>query len=371
LRDVIERRVNLFGVGEPVVQVEKGGLVGDVQNQRLIVELPGINNIDQAVALIGKTPSLEFKLFNESFNYQTISEGADLSAAFVDTGLSGRMVKRASLQFDNSQGGFSGEPVVQLEFNTDGEKLFQKITGENIGKPLAIILDGEMISYPVINSEISGGSAVITGNFTPDEAKTLVRDLNFGALPVPIELIGTESVGPTLGSKTTEAGVRAGVLGTLLVAVFLVLWYRLPGLVSVLALMIYIVLMLAIFKLIPVTLTAAGIAGFIMSIGMAVDANILIFERIKEEIDGGAREMDEAVKNGFHRAWLSIRDSNISSMITAVILFWMGTSLVKGFALTFGIGVLVSMLTAISISRTFLFAVVPKNFNRFFGIGFK
>jgi len=184
----------------------------------------------------------------------------------------------------------------------------------------------------------------------------LVRNLNFGALPVPIELLSTQTIGASLGTEAFEKGVRSGIWGLLIVALFLIFWYRLPGVLAVFSLAIYIFAMLALFKLIPVTLTAAGVAGFILSIGLAVDANILIFERMKEELQEG-KETNNAVKDGFARAWLSIRDGNISSIITAVILFWFGTSLVKGFALTFGIGILISMLTAISISRTFLLAL--------------
>ena len=373
LRDVIERRVNLFGVGEPVVQVEEGGRVGGQKEQRLIVELPGITNINEAVNLIGKTPLLEFRLFAEGYDPSIVLPGDGLTGALVSTGLTGRLVERASLQF--GQGGSSGgginEPIVQLEFNKEGADLFERITGENIGKPLAIILDGEIISSPIINDQISGGTAIITGDFDPEEAKLLVRDLNLGALPIPIELIGTQSIGPSLGAETTQAGVKAGVYGSLFVALFLILWYRLPGVIAVLSLSIYVSIMLLLFKFIPVTLTAAGIAGFILSIGMAVDANILIFERLKEELEDGTPSLEEAVRNGFARAWLSIRDSNISSIITAVILFWFGTSLVKGFALTFGIGVIFSMLTAISISRTLLLAIVPEKFNSLFKVGIK
>jgi protein-export membrane protein SecD len=375
LRDVIERRVNLFGVGEPVVQVEEGGLFGNVNDQRLIVELPGVTDVEEAINLIGKTPLLEFRLVKDGESLLAQDPEASVEDILIPTGLTGRMVKRATLQFGQDGLGRTGSalnsPSIGLEFNKDGAELFQKITGENVGEPLAIILDGEVISAPNINTEISGGNAVITGQFTPEEAKELVRDLNFGALPLAIELISTQSIGPSLGAQTVEAGIKAGIWGIILVALFLLLWYRASGLVAILSLSIYIVLMLAIFKLIPVALTAAGIAGFILSIGMAVDANILIFERMKEELEEGTPSMEEAVRNGFSRAWLSIRDSNISSIITAIILFWFGTSLVKGFALTFGLGVIVSMITAISISRTFLLAVVPERFNRMFSVGFK
>jgi len=379
LRDVIERRVNLFGVSEPIVQVEEGGLFSSGE-QRLIVELPGVTDIEEAVNLIGKTPLLEFKLPVGNFAELIENENVNPEDLFIATGLTGRLVKSASLQFNQAGGGPGGvglaEPVVILEFNKEGAELFAEITRANIGREMAIFLDGELKSAPVIQQEIVGGTAQISGNFEAEEARDLVRDLNFGALPLPIELSSTQSIGPTLGAEVLAKGVSAGLWGIVLVALFLVLWYRLPGIAAVLSLTIYIILMLAIFKLIPVTLTAAGIAGFILSIGMAVDANILIFERVKEEIiereRGGGKSLEQSIRVGFSRAWLSIRDSNISSILTAIILFWFGTSLVKGFALTFGLGVLISMITAISISRTFLLAIAKEdtdNYMKFFGSG--
>lgn len=345
LRDTIERRTNIFGVSEPIVQLSHSSLVSGVSEDRLIVELPGVTDVEEAVRVIGETPTLEFKL---------VKENADLSSpdAYVSTGLTGRLLSRARLEFGQS-GQLSNEPIVAIEWNSEGSELFRKVTAEHVGELLAIFLDGVPISTPVIREEISGGKATISGNFTPESGKKLVRDLNFGALPVPIELISTQSIGPTLGDVAVTGGVRAGAFGFALVALFMVLWYRLPGLLAVVSLGIYVAIMLALFKLIPVTLTAAGIAGFILSIGLAVDANVLIFERFKEEFRAG-KPMGDAVRDGFARAWLSIRDSNISSIITAVVLFWFGTSLVKGFALTFGIGVLVSMVTAISVSRSFM-----------------
>jgi preprotein translocase subunit SecD len=227
---------------------------------------------------------------------------------------------------------------------------------------LAIFLDGAAISIPVIREEISGGNAQITGQFTPQEAKLLVQRLNSGALPVPIELISQQSIGPSLGEKAVSKGINAGIFGVILVALFLIFWYRIPGLISVIALGIYIVLVLAIFKLMPVTLTAPGIAGLILSVGMAVDANILIFERMREEQRLG-KNLSAAIAEGFSRAWFSIRDSNVSSLISAAILYWMGTSMVKGFALTLGIGILVSMFSAIIVSRIFLLSLGVKGEN--------
>jgi len=359
LRDVIERRVNIFGVSEPLVQIEKNSIFArGVQEERLIVELPGVTDIAEAVRLIGETPVLEFKLLRiDAALPEENIENFDVNELFIATGLTGRFLKRAQLEFGSTQSGqFSNEPIVFLEFNNEGSDLFAEITRDNVGRTLAIFLDGEAISMPIIRDEILNGRATISGGFVPDEARLLVRNLNFGALPVPIELVSTQTIGASLGEEALSSGIVAGIWGLLLVAVFLILWYRLPGVLATVSLAIYIMAMLALFKLIPVTLTAAGVAGFILSIGLAVDANVLIFERMKEELFGG-KDTETAVKDGFVRAWLSIRDGNISSIITAVILFWFGTSLVKGFALTFGIGILISMLTAISVSRTFLLAL--------------
>ncbi len=354
LRDVIERRVNLFGVSEPVVQVDKGGFISG-GDQKLIVDLPGVTDVEKATAMIGQTPLLEFKIEAPKGAPQQIKVGPDGKATldigpqFVSTPLTGRYLKQATLEFDPN----TREPKVGLQFDETGTKLFEQITKDNVGKMVAIYLDGAPISTPVVREAISGGQASISGNFTPIEAKQLVGRLNSGALPVPIELLSKQTIGASLGDNAVNAGVKAVFLGFLLVALFLILWYRLPGLVATVSLCIFIVIMLALFKLIPVTLTAAGIAGFIIAIGIAVDANVLIFERVKEELRAG-RSIPDAVTTGFARAWLSIRDSNISTFITAVILFWFGTSLIKGFALTLGMGVLISLFSAITVTRIFL-----------------
>jgi len=378
LRDVIERRTNLFGVSEPLVQVEK-----TANANRLIVELPGVTDINQAITIIGETPLLEFKKEREGTQTQDIieaqrealekiQEGQEnnnplaLMDPYEETRLTGSYLDRAQLIFNQN----TGEPVVLLTFNSEGKKMFANITKKNINKVLAIYLDGVPITTPVVRDEIRDGKAEISGGFSLEEAKELVRNLNYGALPVPIHLVSTQSVGASLGENVAKKGVSAGVYGLAIVMLFMLVWYRLPGLVSVLALVFYVAIMLALFKLIPVTLTSAGIAGFIMSVGMAVDANVLVFERIKEELKGGY-DIDTAIKEGFSRAWLSIRDSNISSIITAIILFWFGTSLVKGFALTFGIGVLISMFTALTFTRTLLLAGAPKKEGRFIKFLFK
>lgn len=362
LRDVIERRTNLFGVSEPIVQIERSSVFAEGERQqRLIVELPGITDITEAVRIIGETPLLEFKLVNEEATPLTEDEEFTqerFDELFISTELTGRFLERAQLEFGTggTSGNLQNEPIVVLQFTKEGGDLFAEITGKNVGRTLAIFLDGDLKSIPVINEEIVGGSAIISGGFTPEEARDLVRNLNLGALPVPIELLSTQTIGASLGREALDKGIVASLLGLVAVALFLILWYRLPGIVAVVSLTIYIVIMLALFKFIPVTLTAAGLAGFLLSIGLAVDANVLIFERMKEELKEG-NDVESSTRSGFKRAWLSIRDGNISSIITAIILFWFGTSLVKGFALTFGIGIIISMVTAITISRTFLYAL--------------
>ncbi len=353
LQAVIERRVNAFGVGEPVVQTQQSGALGN-GSYRLIVELPGITDVDEAVAMIGQTPLLEFKLVKPG-EPQALPNGAINPAAFEDTGLTGKYLSSAALQFGNGTG-VATAPTVLINFNPEGATMFADITGKNVGRELAIFLDGNLLSAPVIQDRITGGSAVVSGNFNAESAKQLATNLNLGALPVPIALASTQTIGATLGDEATRAGVFAGVLGFALLSIFMIVWYRLPGLVAVVSLFIYCLLMLALFKLIPVVLTAAGIAGFILSVGLAVDANVLIAERIKEELADG-KKTNEAIREGFARAWLAIRDSNIAHIIAAVILFWFGTALIKGFALVFGLGVIISMLSAISISRTFLLAL--------------
>ncbi len=372
LRDVVERRVNLFGVSEPIVQTEQAAaLSSEDAAYKLIVELPGVTDVDEAVKSIGSTPKLEFRLVkaddmrefqSKIATFATTSEQEKAYLAlFKETGLGGDMISRATLQFNQT----TNQPTVGLSFTTEGRDLFSKITKEHIGDYLGIFLDGNPISVPVIRDQILDGKAEISGAFTVDEATKLVRDLNYGALPVPITLLSTQTIGPSLGQEAVDGGIMAGIIGLIVVAIFLVIWYRLPGLVAVLALAVYTTIMLALFKLIPVTLTAAGIAGFILSIGMAVDANILIFERMKEELNRG-RGIWDSMHEGFARAWLSIRDSNISSMITGAILFYVpSNSIIKGFALVFVLGVAVSMFTAITVSRLFLYAVSPARTTKF------
>lgn len=266
-----------------------------------------------------------------------------------NTGLTGAQLKNSRVEFDPN----TTAAQVGLEFNDEGKKLFAEITERNIGKPVAIYLDGQPISVPVVNEAIKEGRAVITGDFDINEAKTLSRRLNAGALPVPINLISQQTVGASLGLESLQKSLFAGIVGLIIVALFMLIYYRLPGLIAVIALLIYGVLVLFMFKLIPVTLTLAGIAGFILSIGMAVDANVLIFERLKEELRVG-KPLGTAIDEGFKRAWASIRDGNVSTLITCLILAWFGTSMIKGFAITLGVGVLISMFSAIVITRLFL-----------------
>lgn len=358
VRDVIERRVNAYGVSEPIVQSTHVG-----EDWRLIVELPGIRNIDQAVKMIGETPYLEFReakaykaseLPEEALAQilpgQEITPDTELTA-FVPTTLTGKEFEHATVKFDPN----TGEPVISLEFNKEGEELFTELTKKNVGRQIAIYLDGQMISAPRVNEPIYSGEAVITGKFTTEEAKELATRLNSGALPVPVSLISQKNIGATLGEKSLEQGIIAGLIGPLFVAFFMIFYYRLPGGLAVVALVIYAMIALAIFKLASVTLTLAGIAGFILSVGMAVDANVLIFERIKEELRGRSRKgLSGASEEGFKRAWSSIRDSNISTLLICLILAYFGTSIIRGFAITLGIGVLASMFTAVVVTRNFL-----------------
>lgn len=373
LRETIERRVNLFGVAEPIVQREKGSSVAGEGEERLIIELPGVTDANDAIRQIGETPVLEFRMLGGNESAAVVDDlQLDADDIFGPAILTGRHISRAELQFGQA-GGLANEPVVVIHFNSEGRDIFAETTRENVGQIFGIFLDGVPISTPVINEPIPDGTAVISGNFSPEGARELVRNLNFGALPVPIELVSTQTVSGTLGGAAVRDGMVAGVIGFALVTLFMVLWYRLPGFLAVLALSVYVIISLALFKLIPVTLTAAGIAAFILSIGMAVDANVLIFARMKEELQKG-KPIDEAIQDGFARAWLSIRDSNITSIITAVILFWFGTSIIKGFALVFGLGVLVSMFSAITVSRTLLLAIGARGgkVNTFlFGSGIK
>ncbi|MFC1789576.1 protein translocase subunit SecD [Patescibacteria group bacterium] len=347
LRDIIERRVNYFGVSEPIVQI---------QNERLIVELAGIVNVSDAIEMIGQTPFLEFKEPKTDYqeilerNQQVLESGeGELEDPFQSTELTGKYLKRAEVGFDQT----TYSSLVSLQFNDEGARVFEELTEKNVGKPIAIYIDNQLISAPNVQEIISGGKAQITGSFSIEETKELVRNLNAGALPIPINLISQQSVGPTLGKISLEQSLKAGLFGFIAVIFFMIFIYRLPGIISVFALSIYVILMLALFKLIPVTLTLAGIGGFILSLGMAVDANILIFSRLREELRGG-QNFSIALENGFKRAWPSIRDGNFTTLIVSLILFSLGTSFIKGFAFTLTLGILLSMFSAIVITKNLL-----------------
>jgi protein-export membrane protein SecD len=469
VRDVIERRVNSLGVSEPVVQTAKTG-----DRLRIIVELAGVFDVNEAIAQIGATPLLEFKTEatppepeeitaeereqREQFNTdqlaktkQTIEriiasdgknfaelaielsedpsnapQGGDLGFIrreqvvpefgdvlfegitgegemtiepfetefgyhivqrlesrevadhtgfpveevrarhilfrtqslegdipeydpWTNTDLGGKQLSKSEVQFDQ----LSGAATVGLIFDSEGDTLFEEITEANVGRRVGIFLDGSIISAPVVQQRISGGRAVITGNFTIPEARELVERLNAGALPVPIHLIGQQTVGPSLGAVSIEKSITAGLIGFVLVILLMLVVYRVAGLFAVVALLFYASIVFSLFKLIPVTLTLAGIAGFLLSIGMAVDANVLIFERLREELRAG-NAFHHSVSTAFSRAWNSIRDSNVSTLITCLILAWFGTSVIKGFAITLGLGVLVSMFSAIIITRVWI-----------------
>lgn len=456
VRDVIERRVNAFGVSEPLVQTSANG-----EGYRVIVELPGVQDVNEAIDRIGETPLLEFRVpppdtkseqdaivekeaakaeaektlkeLQDGADFQTLAKersddssaatGGDLGFArhglyvpafedvvfnkaeigvvfpevvetqfgyhlilveekrtteengesfeevrarhillkaenpaedpfaifsYTNSDLNGSNLERASVQFDQI-----GSPSVALQFDDEGGKIFEQITTDNVGKQIAIFLDGYPISAPVVNQPIAGGQAVISGSFTVEEARELARNLNAGALPVPIELISQQTIGPSLGQVSIERSFFAGVLGIIAVAIFMIAYYRLPGVLAVIALGLYLLISISIFKTAGITFTLAGIAGFILSIGMAVDANVLIFERMREQLRSG-KSAHLAIEDGFRDAWMSIRDSNASSLITCIILAWFGTSLIQGFAITLALGILVSMFTAITVTRTLM-----------------
>lgn len=361
-QDVIEKRINFFGVAEPTVQTEK------VNNDyRILVDIPGVTDIHQAVALVGQTAKLTF--WESAGNY-TASQAAQIASqsAFLDlkagrpvgvtaavggipreTNLSGTDLKQAAVTFDSS----SGQPQVQLTFTAEGAKKFADITSNNVGKIVAIALDQQVIESPRVQQPIVGGNAVITGSFTTQQANDLAIQLNAGALPVSLSVLQQQAIGATLGQSSLQASLVAGILGFLVIMIFMIVLYGRLGVIASAALIIYSLTVLSLFRLIPVTLTLAGVAGFILSVGIAVDANILIFERMKEELRRG-RTLANAIDLGFSRAWPSIRDSNVSSLITSSILFYFGTSIIRGFAVTLALGIVVSMFSAIFVTRTFL-----------------
>ena len=340
VRDVIERRVNFFGIAEPsVVTSEFEG------KDRIIVELPGVSDTKQAVYLIGKTAQLSFAEVKES----------SPSAVLMPANLTGADLSSAEVVFDRN----TGKPSISIQFTKEGGEKFAAITKRNVGKQLPIILDNEIIQQPVVQEEILGGAAQITGNYTLEEAKQVAVQLNAGALPVPVSLVEERTVGATLGESSVKQSILAGLVGIVMVSLFMIASYRTLGLIAVVGLAIFATITLALYKIIPVTLTLPGIAGFMLSIGMAVDSNILIFERFKEE--KLKRLIPDALEVSFGRAWDSIRDANVATLVTAFILAnpldWKFLNIsgpVRGFAITLALGIIISLFTGIFVSRNLL-----------------
>ncbi len=353
-RDVILRRVDMYGINEPVVRSAKQG-----DDYRVVVELPGVTKPEEALALVGKTAQLEFMLVTASASGSAsllASPSAQPTVNLQSTGLNGSLLRRSSVQFDQK----SGDPIVSLEFNSEGAKLFGDVTSKNVGQKLAIFLDGVPIMAPTISTPILDGQAVITGQFTIDEAKQLAIQLNAGALPVPIQVLEQKTVEASLGNAAVARSAFAGVVGLILVIAFMVIYYGKKGFIAGLALTLYAVLTFALYKILGVTLTVPGIAGLLLTIGMAVDANILIFERMKEEERAG-RTPQQALDLGFGRAWDSIKDANAATILTALVLinpfnfsFLNSSGLVKGFGITLLIGVLLSLFTGVFVSRSLM-----------------
>ncbi len=345
----IERRIDFFGVSEPVIQVAKAG-----ESHRIVVELAGIKEIDQAIDLIGRTAQLEFWEQNPKVNLEEIPATGSSEPIFLKTGLTGKDLKKSQVSFDNN----TGQPVVALEFSQEGAEKFAEITTKNIGRIVAIYLDGTPVSTPKVEEAITEGKAIIRGSFDLNEAKSLSVQLNAGALPVPIKIIEQKNIGATLGAESVKKSLQAGLVGLLLVILFMGLYYGKLGILADLALIIYGLVTLALYKIIPVTLTLPGLAGFLLTVGMAVDSNILIFERIKEEKRTG-KPLPVAMELGFGRAWDSIRDANVCTLIIAFILFnpfdWTFlnvSGMVRGFALTLTLGTLLSLFTGIFVTKT-------------------
>lgn len=342
LREVIEKRVNFFGISEPNIQLSKFG-----DRDRIIVELPGIREPQEAIKLIGRTAQLVFA---------EVEEVKNGNLNFKETELKGNSLKKARVVFDR----FTGKPAVSIEFNKEGSQKFAELTKRNLGKPLAIILDGELISAPIVKEEILNGQAQISGDFSTEEAKNLAIQINAGALPLEVSLVEQKTVGATLGQESIKRSIYAGLIGLLMVLLFMVFIYKELGIIADIALIMFAFLTLAVYKIISVVLTLPGIAGFLLSVGMAVDSNILIFERFKEEIRK-KRNVEDALEVSFGRAWDSIRDANISTLITAFILanpldfsFLHTSGPVRGFAITLSLGILISLFTGIVVSRNLL-----------------
>jgi len=325
--EVVERRVNELGVSEPIVQSQG--------KDQVIVELPGIKDSKKALDTIGKTALLEFKKVNP--------DGKP-----GETVLTGARLKKAQVGYDQY-----GQAIISIEFDGEGGKQFAQITQESVGQPLAIVLDGKVLSAPVVQEPITGGKAQITGNRSVQEAQKIALLLRAGALPVPVEIAEIRTVGPSLGADSIARSIHAGIIGTILVVIFMLLVYRLPGLVANVTLLFYILLLMAAMVLLKATLTLPGLAGIILSIGMAVDTNILIFERFKEEFHAG-KSLRPALDAGFKHAFATVIDSHTTTFITALILFWLGTGTVKGFSVTLMLGIVINLFTAITVTKNIL-----------------
>ncbi|MCK4726253.1 MAG: protein translocase subunit SecD [Anaerolineales bacterium] len=377
-RTIVENRVNGLGVSEAVVQQ-----AGD---RRIVVELPGETDPEKALAILRQTGLLEFVDMSDISVDQAIAlvgtkietdfaQGSEAGDVLEDVPVFPTVITGTGLENVGVTTNQAGEYEVAFELKPEEAVTFADYTTNNVGSVLAIILDKEVISVPTINSAITDGQGVISGSFTPEEANALAVQLRYGSLPIPLKIVETRTIGPSLGQDSLQKSALAGGVGFTIVILFMALYYRLPGIIADVAIVIYAILAFALFRYIPITLTLAGIAGFLLSTGSALDANILIFERLKEELRSG-RTIQQSVDIGWRRAWPSIRDSNIATLITCTILFWFGSqfgaTIVKGFSLTLGLGVLVSLFSAIVISRTLLSLVLewlkPTNYARWFGI---
>lgn len=374
-RDIVQQRTDALGVNENSIQV-----AGD---RRIVGEFPGLEDTESVLATIQQTGLLEF-VDTGDFNPE---EGSILTTDYSPTGDTSEtpadgitvfhtIMTGAELASVNvSQDTLGANYIINFVLKSDGSKIFAEHTAANTGKFLTILLDKQVISAPIINDAITGGSGSISGNFTYESANAFAIQLRYGSLPIPLKVVETRIIGPTLGADSLSKSLVAGLIGMAIVVLFMIIYYRMPGIVAVLSIMIYAAITFAIFKWFHFTLTLPGIAGFLLSTGTALDSNILIFERLKEELRSG-RSLVQATDLGWARAWSSIRDSNLAAIITSVILFWFGSSfgatIVKGFSLTLALGVIISLFTAIYVTRTllalFVKAFKPENYERWFGI---
>lgn len=364
LVSVFRQRIDQLGVAEPNIQTSG--------SNKVIIELPGIKEINQAIAKIGATYELNF--MEEGTEQDGVQLGDYYDNEYLypkfwkKTDLSGRELLSSEATFENSTNSVDSKPVVSIQFNNSGKEKFKEITRRNLQKQVAIVLDNRIVSAPTVQTEIVDGRAIITGSRDIKEAQKLAKRLNEGMLPVPVKLAAQKNVGATLGQDSFKKSAVAGILGLFLIALFMIIYYKLSGFIAVLALLIYAILTMALYKVIPVTLTLAGVAGFILSIGMAIDANILIFERMREEIAAG-KLIGLSIVDGFKRAWSSVRDSNFSSLITCLILYYTsGSGPVRGFALTLGLGIIVSLFTAITVTRTIMLLLANSKLARFLNV---